>query len=254
MKPSFASLLVSFLCLPLAPSQEPLKPDGTETKSDASQQKQQTATNTPRIFSNYDAESFQKLEEAQQKIDPGHVNHDLLSAAVFHETNQRRLTEKLPPLDYEPKLGDAAKMQAVIMEERGSISHVNPESPGKETPTDRLPLAGLEAGYSAENVATAFALAYPQGKPFYTREENGKTIFSLEPDGTPVPPHTYVSFAAALLDSWMASSPHRKNILSPEPKFLGAASQLSTKQASGMPLFYCAQVFFTPLKPKQITK
>ena len=92
MKPPFASLLVSFLCLPLAPSQEPLKPDGTETKSDASQQKQKTATNPPRIFSNYDAESFQKLEEAQQKIDLDHVNQDLLSAAVFHETNQRRLT------------------------------------------------------------------------------------------------------------------------------------------------------------------
>ena len=139
-------------------------------------------------------------------------------------------------------------MQAVIMAERGAISHVNPESPGKETPADRLRLAGLEAGYSAENVATAFALAYPQGKPFYTREENGKKIFSLEPDGTPVPPHTYVSFAAALLDSWMASAPHRKNILSPEPKFLGAGSQLSANQATGMPLFYCAQVFFTPLK------
>ncbi len=212
MKPHFASLLVSFLCLPLAPAEEPLKPDGTDTQSDASRQKQKTAPNPPRLLSNYDAESFQKREEAQQKIDPDHVNHDLLSAAVFHETNQRRLTEKLPPLDDEPKLGETAKMQAVIMEERGSISHVNPESPGKETPTDRLRLAGLEAGYRAENVATAFALANPQGKPFYTREENGKKIFSLEPDGTPVPPHTYVSFAAALLDSWMASPPHRKNI------------------------------------------
>ena len=221
---------------------------GTETKSDASQQKQRTAINTPRIFSNFDAESFQKLEEAQQKINLDHVNHDLLSAAVFHETNKRRLAEKLPPLDYEPKLGDAAKMQAVIMEERGSISHVNPESPGKETPADRLRLAGLEAGYSAENVATAFALAYPLGKPLYTREENGKKILSLEPDGPPVPTHSYVSFAAALLDLWMASAPHRKNILSPKPKFLGAGSQLSTNEATGMPLFYCAQVFFTPLK------
>ena len=92
-------------------------------------------------------------------------------------------------------------------------------------------------------------MAHLEGKPFYTREENGKKIFSLEPDGTPVPPHIYVSFAAALFDSWMASAPHRKNILSPESKFLGTRSRLSINPATGMPLFYCAQVFFTLLKP-----
>ncbi len=199
------------------------------------------------LFTDHPPEAFRQLDQARQNIDLANINFDLLSAAVFHETNQRRAKEKLPSLGHDAKLCEAARMQAEIMANRGTISHVNPERENKKTPADRLRLAGLEPAFSAENVATSFGLAYTGGQLFFTREEQGKKVFSLESGGEPIRAHTYVSFAGALLDLWMESPPHRKNILSTKPQFLGASCRPGVN-TMGMPVFFCAQVFYTPLK------
>jgi uncharacterized protein YkwD len=58
--------------------------------------------------------------------------------------------------------------------------------------------------------------------------------------------HTYLSFAEALVESWMQSPGHRKNILHKEQEYLGCACELARK-TNAMETFYCAQVFFAPL-------
>jgi uncharacterized protein YkwD len=205
-----------------------------------------SAQDAAKLFTDYTAESFRELDRARERIDLEKIDSDLLSAAVFHETNRRRSKEKLPALRHHVELRDAARMQAKIMAERGSISHVNPKLPEKKTMEDRFRLAGLQPAFAAENVATAFGLKYEEGEQVYVREENGKKRFSREPDGPPIEMHTYVSFAEALLNSWMNSPPHRKNIVSPEPEYLGTNCQPKTSDI-GMPMFYCAQEFYTPL-------
>jgi uncharacterized protein YkwD len=105
----------------------------------------------------------------------------------------------------------------------------------------------LKFRFCAENVATAFGVQYQSGQKFYTRMENGSTVISSEPRGKAVPPHTYVTFAEALIASWMKSPGHRKNILNPEGRYFGA-SCLPEKKSEGIPIFYCVQVFFTPLQ------
>jgi uncharacterized protein YkwD len=60
--------------------------------------------------------------------------------------------------------------------------------------------------------------------------------------GEPMPPHTYSSFAQALLDDWMNSPGHRENILSDEAPYLGAAC--AYQDDDEMPLYYCVQLFF----------
>jgi uncharacterized protein YkwD len=207
----------------------------------------QNNSEPPKVFTEHTAETFRQLEQAQEKIDFDKIDFDLLSAAVFHETNKRREKEKLPPLRDHAKLREVALMQATIMARRGSISHVNPALPEKETPRMRFQLAGLKPAFGAENVATAFGLNYKEDEPVYIREGNGKKIFSREPDGQPIEMHTYVSFAEALLDSWMASPHHRENIVSTKAELLGASCQPKTNDI-GMPMFYCAQEFYTPLR------
>ncbi|MDB6153150.1 MAG: hypothetical protein JWL90_1603 [Chthoniobacteraceae bacterium] len=185
-------------------------------------------------------------QKAGEKIDLGQIDSDLLSAAIFHETNKRRQIEGLPPMLDQPQLRAAARMQADIMAERGSVSHVNPGLLGKETVADRFLLAGLTPGFSAENVATAFGLRYRAGEPLYTREVNGKKLFSREKNGDPIEMHTYLSLAESVLNQWMASPEHRANIVS-NARFLGAGCQVATN-GHGMPVFYCAQTFYTPPK------
>ncbi len=205
-----------------------------------------SAAEPAKLFTKYTAETFRQFDRAGEKIDFTKIDFDLLSAAVFHETNRRRLKENLSTLRPLVELRDVAQMQAKIMAERGSISHVNPKLPEKKTPEDRFRLAGLRPAFAAENVATAFGLVYEDREQVYVREENGKKRFSREPDGPLIEMHTYVSFAEALLDSWMNSPPHRKNIVSTEPEFLGTSCQPKTS-GIGMPMFYCAQEFYTPL-------
>ncbi len=198
------------------------------------------------LFTQYTADSFEHLPKAGQPIDFSSVNEDLLSAAVFHETNRRREQNKLSALRYEPKAQAAAKIQAQAMAAGQFVSHEN-NLPGKKTLLDRARSVGLKPHLIAENVASCFGLRYKSGTPFYKRHENGQTVASATPDGPPLPRHTYLSFAKALLDEWMHSPEHRKNILQPAAQFLGCSCRLPKENKnSPMVVFYCDQVFFTP--------
>ncbi len=194
------------------------------------------------------AENFARSKRANERFDLANIDFELLSTAVVHETNKRRQQLALAPLRPLTKLREAAQLQALIMAKRGTISHVNPEFPEKKNPVDRFRLVGLTPAFTAENVATAFGLDYKGGTKVYSREENAKKLFSYEPAGQPIGMHTYLSFAQALLDSWMASPHHRENIVSISPEFVDASCQPGTDRI-GMPIFYCAQVFYKPMPP-----
>lgn len=200
------------------------------------------------VFDRETMVSFPTLAGANQPIDPQKVDFDLLSAAIFFATNERRIAEGLEPLKDLPKLREAAAMQAEIMLERSAIAHVNPGRPERETPWKRVKKVGLDPRFAAENVATNFLLAYESNKPFYARLEDERQAFSYEPQGDLIKPHTYVSFASSLLDQWMNSPGHRKNILAETPTHLGCAARLARREGT-MDVFYCAQVFFAPMTP-----
>jgi uncharacterized protein YkwD len=193
------------------------------------------------VSSNYNSASFAKLPEAGAQIDPQHINQDLLDAAVFHETNRRRQERGLTALAFHEKARTMAQIQARAMARGQFVEHTNPER-GKRTLSDRATFVGLRPRFVAENVASSFGRRYKSGQPFYTREEGGRKIYSYEPNGKPIPLHTYLSFAEDLVESWMQSPGHRENILHKTPEYLGCACELSPN-AGAMETFYCAQVF-----------
>ena len=188
--------------------------------------------------------AFFERDDVRAEIDFDHIDQALLAAAVFHETNLRRVENDLQPLAYRPVLREAARVQARAMVRLGKVSHSHPDEVLR-TPTDRLRHLGLEGRFSAENVAMVFGIRYESGEQVYPREIDGVSVFSLEPGGEPIQPHSYRSFAKMLLDSWMDSPGHRKNILSPHPEMLGTAC-LHDRSALGMDRFFCAQVFYAP--------
>ncbi|MCB1131475.1 MAG: hypothetical protein KDN05_10130 [Verrucomicrobiae bacterium] len=191
------------------------------------------------------ASEFFQREDVKKPIDFSDIDQALLSAAVFHETNRRRAEHDLPALKYLPKLREAALIQARDLRERQVIGHRGSE-PDIRTLGDRFEKVGLRPRFRAENVATVFGVRYEAGTKLFTREENGERIFSKKPDGPAIEPHSYRSFAKNLLDAWMDSPGHRKNILHSSPTHLATASlhRPSEKQPDR---FYCAQEFYTPL-------
>ena len=190
---------------------------------------------------------FRELPEARRPLDFENLDEDLLSAALFQETNRRRTENQRPPLRANAKAREAAAMQARVMAKKGFIGHENPDSPDKRDMTDRVRLVGLEIAFAAENVAMSYAWQYEPGRPLYTDTVNGKTVFRYELEGPPLEKHTYLTVAESLLDQWMKSPAHRENILDKRPEYLGCSGFLGVKQ-SGFETVYCTQVFFTPLK------
>jgi uncharacterized protein YkwD len=189
------------------------------------------------------AEDFFARPEVNTPIDTAAIDHALLGAAVFHETNLRRKREGLSLLSHLPALDTAARTHAEAMVSQNFLSHENPNDAALRRPIDRVIKAGLrDPRYVAENIATHFAIRYESGRKVYIDEKRGKKAFSYRPRGEPILPHTYRSFATSLLDQWMDSPGHRANILAPQPTHLGAACELSRSRI-GIDQFHCVQVF-----------
>lgn len=205
-------------------------------------------------------EAFAKLPRANASIDFAKVDAEMLSVVVLRETNKQRVANKLAKLTHLPKLDDAAKLHAVAMNQGKFFAHENPNDPTLREPIDRVKRVGLDPKLVAENIATQFGIQYESGKSAYVLD-NG--MVSDQPNGRPIPPHTYASFGKVLVEQWMNSPPHRHAILLPEAKYMGSWCEPATapteeqkqkqenEQDADDPAFhkfYCVQVFFTPMR------
>jgi uncharacterized protein YkwD len=204
------------------------------------------AAGSPGSLFTLPAESFFAIAELQRPLELQRIDPVLLSAAIFHETNGRRLQHGRPGLIHRVQLDRAAQGHADSMVRHDFISHTNPHDPGQRTLQQRVLNAGLaDPGFIAENIATQFRLQYRAGEPVYRIERNHESGFSYSPNGPLIPAHTYRSFAAAVLDDWMGSSGHRQNILAERAEFIGAGCTLKQGDA-GIDKLYCVQVFSAP--------
>jgi uncharacterized protein YkwD len=193
------------------------------------------------IYNKYDLSNFEDSPELNQTIDFDNINFHYLHAAVFFETNRIRVKRGLKELDYSPELEEAAQLHSEEMVKDDFFSHYNKKTKKYYSPQERVALTGIKNAYPAENIAEEFGLQYHSGDNVYVLEP-GK--FSYQSGGTPIPPHTYLSLAQAVVDSWMHSPPHKKNIISKDAIALGcgAAFDVNTKFNS-MPYFKITQNF-----------
>lgn len=186
---------------------------------------------------------FEASRAAKAPLDFEKLDQDLLSAALLHESNRRRTAQGLPALKDHPKARAAAATHARSMAKHQFIDHLNPHSREARELPDRIRLAGMDPSHAAENLAMGFGWQYEGGRDFYTRIENGKEVYSYTADGPPIPRHTYLSFAKDVVDQWMNSPVHRKNLLDARVEYVGAVGYLAEKN-EGMEEIYCVQVFF----------
>ncbi len=195
---------------------------------------------------------FAGRDDVRQAINPEHFDVELLSASIFHRTNAVRAEHELPTLAHNAKAALAAQQHSEAMAKGEYLSHGTPKRKKNLTPFERLQNQGLQPQFSAENIAFNFLLQYQPGKPFFTREENGNTVFSYEPEGKPLQPHTYASFAQDIVQQWMDSPPHRENLLSAEPTQLGVGAALA-HSPNGFDQIFSTQDFFAPVLPEGLS-
>ena len=146
-------------------------------------------------------------KEGGKKLSPEALA-DQVEVQLFDSTNKERNEKKLGPLRQDEILVKAALDHSRDMLKRNYLSHFSPE--GKSV-VDRV--------------------AKYQGKPQRSLGENLHTISSSE--GL-VDPQAIV---AQMMQDWMHSPPHRKNILSKDYAYLGVGC------ASDGARIFCTQVF-----------
>lgn len=195
------------------------------------------------LYEKYDNNSFQSISKVNTKIDFANIDYPLLNAAIFFETNRRRTEMSLPPFMFSPALEKAAMQHSMDMVKLDFYSHTSPVE-GRETPKKRMESYGIGNAYTAENINIGFGIAYEGGRPVFTPGQNKGNFFSYDLNGVPLPPQSYRSLAVALVDSWMNSPGHRRNILNTNLKFLGVGTfHYKDSKFFGMDKFKATQKF-----------
>lgn len=201
-------------------------------------------------YQQYSVKGFRDNKSFLRAIDFVNPDYALINAAVFYVTNEQRVRKKLPPLEHNSHLELAAWHHSKSMADGRFFNHINASVKARRTPDDRAKLAGITNPYIAENIAEMPAIEYVQGKEVFVIDKKAGT-FSYTNGGEVIPPHTYLSFAEAVVAQWMDSPPHRKNILSKEALQLGCGIYLyADRDFYNMPTFKATQNFqqFEPVK------
>lgn len=196
-----------------------------EAQTTASAQVTERWDQNPRLTAVIDFEAF---DEAAAR------------AAIYYATNEQRRAQGMSDLSREPLMEVSSQIHAERMRQYEFIAHEDPHSAKHRTPTDRARLAGVANPYTAENIATEVTLEYSSGDPVYVIP-NKKGAFSKTPGGPELARHTYVSLARELLEGWMNSPGHRKNILNPAALSLGAGAAFYWQ--NNFPAVYAVQNF-----------
>ena len=169
-------------------------------------------------YATFTPAKFREYGPAQERFDFKNLDYDLLSAAIFFETNRRRAEYRKKPFLYSPALRKAAFEHSKDMVEDGFYSHENPIRPQKRTLPLRLAQVGISKCAMSENIA------FQPGRRFPIIERsNERTRYRIDLE-KPARPCTYLEFAESLVDGWMRSPGHRSNILSGETTYLGAGA------------------------------
>lgn len=95
------------------------------------------------------------------------------ATALYYDLNQERRIRGLPPLELDPRLGEAAIEHVVEMDAGNYFAH---ESPGGNTPFERMRAAGCRYSYAGENLAEAPNEEVADSALFASRPHRNNTL------------------------------------------------------------------------------
>lgn len=198
---------------------------------------------TAASYSGFSEPTFLRIEALYDPIDFRQVNAPLLQAAIFFATNEERIQAKLPPFRFDPLIESVASGHAQDMVKYGFYSHTS-KIRIKRTVQDRFHLEGLNPQFYGENICSTYGLQYESGRKVNPPSRAGEFFYASTSQKQKIPPHTYLSFARAVVKLWMNSPGHRQNILNPSFTRLGCGTKLYLeKKFYDMPYFMVVQNF-----------
>jgi uncharacterized protein YkwD len=139
------------------------------------------------------------------------MNQALFSEALRLEASYARCKNgNVGALADEPKLGRIAASQSIAMAKSRKLTHGSFAS--------RVRTTGLSYRTAAENIAAYNRFQFPAGE---FKILNASACRFAYANGKAVPAHSYASLAQAVVQGWLGSSGHRKNLLNRRMKIAG---------------------------------
>lgn len=143
------------------------------------------------------------------EINPDDFRIALLHEAIFIATNKVREDRKRPVLKPDSILNLAAQYQAERMFREEKMEHRWPRDRKYGTLKNRLQTFKGDFSAFGENIARMFILDVPSGAYFYINDAN----IAVDKAGRPIPFKTYRQLGNEVVQEWLDSPPHRKNML-----------------------------------------
>ena len=195
--------------------------------------------NKKNYYSDYDVNTFSNIVNLQNKITKLFVDVDLLNATIFWFTNVERKKNNLQQFQFHNKLKQTAILHSEQMQIHNFFSHENTFEARYKTLTDRINSVKDNnfQGFTSwgENIAD-----YPIIKvnESFTVEKRNGVVRLFSTNGEEIFPYSYYKFAKTVVEGWMNSPGHRKNILNPDYEYLGCGCAKYEKQGNGYSMLY----------------
>lgn len=197
---------------------------------------------------------FAKVRHSSQII-PNHFDETLLIKEIYRHTNKARDAYNLSLFLWNDTLTYTAHDHSQDMVNNHYIAHISPKEENR-TLQKRLENHGFHFTNHtfAENIGVNYMLDIA-GRSYY--EKSGwfdKPVYIDYNTGETIDYQTYDHFAKTIVDQWMKSPGHRKNILNPQMQQIGIGAIQGKYQ--NFDAIYVTQVFLgimdLPIRKKQI--
>lgn len=169
-----------------------------------------SASSIRALYTSYHSKNFRGASAFQEKVNASNIDYRKLHAVMYFMINEAREKRQKPILPYHERLEVAAYFHSEAMVKQDFFSHQNPKSSSRKTTTDRGKLAGIANPMIAENIV-------------YTYTQNN--------------PPSYLEIGDAMMDSWMKSEGHKKNILSEKAQQVGCGAYFNGENWYGTQVF-----------------
>jgi uncharacterized protein YkwD len=154
------------------------------------------------------------------------INFEKLNYRIFEKTNAARLRHSLNRVEYSKDLCLISSLHSTQMKKYSFFSHINSYDPLFKGIRERATYFNLSFSKITENIADIPYLNSNDENIFEIRKVNNETLYYSTKTGKQLFYHDIDSFSVDVVDAWMNSPGHRKNILDKEVTHLGCGAVL----------------------------
>ena len=189
-------------------------------------------------YESYNVSRFFDREDVNQRINLKSVDRELMEAAIFFATNEIRLENNKRIFRFHPILWQSSRLHSEAMAMHNFFDHQNRRNKKLRTTSDRINQAGGGFRGYAENIADINIYKLGKKGTYFVNHHGEK----VNKQGKPLQTRTYKELAQEVVNRWMHSTGHRRNIMASNT-YLGCGISEVAYSNDGIPRLLITQNF-----------